>query len=312
VIALFSKANAQAESKMSAALDVVARDKAKIQSLHDQLMKASRLAGMSEVTVGVLHNVGNVLNSANISVGQIRDRVKKMKIDSVGKSAELLKGDSPPPEKLKSLGEYLQQVGVSLLSDRQTLVEETGELDKSIDHLKRIIELQQQASHPVTVIESFDIRSVVEDALKMSETSFLRHGVRIEREYEEIEAIQSEKHRVMQILINLIGNARHAVKGDHTKSDKVIRLQIKRTGDDRVQIVVTDNGVGILPEHMSKIFTYGFSTKKSGHGFGLHSSALAVKELGGTIRCESQGPGRGATFIFELPFKPAVESRLAA
>jgi two-component system, LuxR family, sensor kinase FixL len=75
---------------------------------------------------------------------------------------------------------------------------------------------------------------------------------------------------------------------------------VERVGA-RLRITVADNGVGVAPESFSRLFTQGFTTKKEGHGFGLHSSALAAEEMGGTLTCVSEGPGRGAAFTLELP-----------
>lgn len=80
--------------------------------------------------------------------------------------------------------------------------------------------------------------------------------------------------------------------------------------DETARITVSDNGVGIAVENLTRIFAHGFTTKKNGHGFGLHSSALAAKELGGSLRASSEGPDRGATFILELPLNHKTEGLL--
>jgi signal transduction histidine kinase len=85
-------------------------------------------------------------------------------------------------------------------------------------------------------------------------------------------------------------------------------IRIAPAGTDRTRITVTDNGVGIPPENMARIFNHGFTTKKDGHGFGLHSGANAAKEMGGSLTAHSDGPGKGATFTLELP---TAESRKA-
>ena len=106
---------------------------------------------------------------------------------------------------------------------------------------------------------------------------------------------------MLQILINLLRNAKYACEASG-KSDKQIVVRIANHAGG-VQIAVTDNGVGIQPDHMTRIFSHGFTTKKNGHGFGLHSGALAARELGGALRVASDGPGQGATFTLELPQK---------
>jgi signal transduction histidine kinase len=84
------------------------------------------------------------------------------------------------------------------------------------------------------------------------------------------------------------------------------RITVRIAGDpSRVRISVSDNGVGIPAENLTRIFSHGFTTKQDGHGFGLHSGALAAKELGGSLSVQSDGPGHGATFTLELPCQPA-------
>jgi signal transduction histidine kinase len=72
-------------------------------------------------------------------------------------------------------------------------------------------------------------------------------------------------------------------------------------GGDYVRIVVADNGVGIPKENLTRIFNHGFTTRKEGNGFGLHSGVLAAKEMGGRLVAAGEGTGHGATFTLKLP-----------
>jgi signal transduction histidine kinase len=74
---------------------------------------------------------------------------------------------------------------------------------------------------------------------------------------------------------------------------------------------VTDNGIGIPAENFKRLFEHGFTTKQEGHGFGLHSCALAVRELGGDIQTRSDGIGTGATFSLRLPLCPPALGQAA-
>jgi signal transduction histidine kinase len=115
--------------------------------------------------------------------------------------------------------------------------------------------------------------------------------------------IQTEKHRVLQILVNLIRNAKYALD-DSKRTDKLLTIKLGRNGGDHIKIDVVDNGVGIPEENLTRIFGHGFTTRSNGHGFGLHSSALAIKELGGSLTAHSDGVGKGATFTLLLPENP--------
>jgi signal transduction histidine kinase len=138
----------------------------------------------------------------------------------------------------------------------------------------------------------------------MNAGALARHQLQLMRDYAaDVPEILVEKHKVLQILVNLIRNAKYACEESDTP-DKLLTVRIIN-GDNRVRITVEDNGVGIPPENLARIFSHGFTTRKNGHGFGLHSGALAAQELGGCLTALSEGPGRGATFTLELPAQPA-------
>jgi signal transduction histidine kinase len=112
----------------------------------------------------------------------------------------------------------------------------------------------------------------------------------------------TEKHKVLQILVNLMRNAKYALD-EGGRPEKLMRVRAELNGHGTVRISIIDDGVGIAPENLTRIFGHGFTTRKAGHGFGLHSGALAAKELGGTLIAQSDGPGCGANFTLELPLE---------
>ncbi|HEX8539450.1 MAG TPA: ATP-binding protein, partial [Cystobacter sp.] len=144
---------------------------------------------------------------------------------------------------------------------------------------------------------------LIDDALRLHSTSFERLGIRIRREYDELPQVPLDRHKLLQILVNLLTNARHALL-ESGRDAKLLSLRVRKGEDERLRIEVSDNGVGITPEHMQRMFEHGFTTKKDGHGFGLHASALAAREMDGRLSCASAGPGQGATFTVELPLRP--------
>jgi C4-dicarboxylate-specific signal transduction histidine kinase len=151
------------------------------------------------------------------------------------------------------------------------------------------------------VYETLAIAGLVEDALRMNAAAFDRHHIDLVREFDEkIPAVCVDRHKVLQILINLFRNAKYAMAA-RSGNDKRIVIRVGMAAPDRVKITVGDNGVGIAPDHLNSIFNHGFTTKKDGHGFGLHSGANAAKEMGGTLTAHSDGPGQGAEFTLELP-----------
>ena len=268
---------------------------------------ASRLAGMAEVATGVLHNVGNVLNSLNVSATVIASGLRQSKADSLAKVAALVRehaGDlggflSNDP-KGRLVPDFLDSLSRHASEESARLLQEIDSLQKNIDHIKEIVSMQQAYATMVGVIEPLDPVTLVEDALRMNSSALLRHDVSVMRDFQKVPMVQVERGKVLQILINLIRNAKYALDEGRI-NDKVITLRILPGVPGVVRIVVQDNGVGIPPENLTRIFAHGFTTRAHGHGFGLHSSALSAKELRGSLAAESQGTGTGATFTLELP-----------
>jgi signal transduction histidine kinase len=130
----------------------------------------------------------------------------------------------------------------------------------------------------------------------------MRHGVEVRREFEEVPLMDVEKHKILQILVNLVRNAKYACD-ESVRMDKLMTLRVTRN-DDLIKIAVIDNGIGIPPENLTRIFNHGFTTRKDGHGFGLHSAVLAAMEMGGSLKVHSDGVDQGASFTLEIPFKP--------
>ena len=288
--------------------DITERKRAQVEleSLHQQLMESSRLAGMSEIATNVLHNVGNALNSVNISTDLIVDCVKNSKASSLARVVLLLQ------EHAHDLGPFLtkdpngRHVPVHLARLSEHLMAEeakiAGELDslrRNVDHIKEIVAMQQSYAMVGGVKETIDVTSLVEDSLRLNEDALRRHGVEVIRELEKVPPMNVEKHKILQILVNLVRNAKYACD-ESGRADRRLTVRLAN-GDGRVKISIIDNGIGIPPENLTHIFNYGFTTRKGSHGFGLHSSALAAKEMGGSLTARSGGPGQGADFTLELP-----------
>jgi PAS domain S-box-containing protein len=296
--------------------DITARKESaeELERVHKQLMIASRQAGMAEVATNVLHNVGNILNSVNISASLVIERVKQSKAPGVSRVAAMLqeKGTAAGDflahdERGKRIPEYLSSLGEQLTSDQKMALDELASLRDNLEHIKDTVAMQQSYAKLCGVTETIAVVDLVEDSLRLNAGAFVRHGVTLRREFNEVPPITVDKHKVLQILVNLVRNAKYACD-ESGRADKLITLRIE-AAPAGVRIAVIDNGVGIPAENMSRLFTHGFTTRIDGHGFGLHSGALAAQELGGSLRVTSDGPGRGAAFILELPCSTAETAR---
>ncbi|MGC3979936.1 MAG: AAA family ATPase [Steroidobacteraceae bacterium] len=281
------------------------RSEEELKATHRKLMDTSRQAGMAEVASNVLHNVGNVLNSVNVSANLVAENMKRSKLDTLAKVSALLQAQTDLGDfinndpKGRQLPGFIAQLSEHLANDRQMIVQELESLRSNIDHIKEIVAMQQNYSKVCGLKEIINVVDLVEDALRMHSGALQHHEIEVVREFEAVPLLNTEKHNILQILVNLVGNARRACS-DSDQPHKRLILRVRHE-DDLIKIAVIDNGVGISAENLTRIFGHGFTTRKDGHGFGLHSGALAAHELGGALRVNSDGEGLGATFTLELP-----------
>ncbi|HVS53907.1 MAG TPA: two-component regulator propeller domain-containing protein [Opitutaceae bacterium] len=289
--------------------DITARKQAEIElaKTYKRLVEASRVAGMAEVATGVLHNVGNVLNSVNVSATLLAEGLRSSRLGSLAKLSTMLHDHaadlgtflSEDPKGRRVLP-YLDTLADHLAAEQQRFVIEVGSLRDKIEHIKEIVARQQSFAHMGGLTEKLSPVELMEDALQMNIIAFERHRIEIVRDLPpDTPAVAAERHKVLQILVNLFQNAKEAIDAVNSPAK---RLHLRLTHDqDRVRFIVTDNGIGILPENLQRVFEHGFTTRRNGHGFGLHASAIAAREMHGSLTVHSDGPGRGAEFILELP-----------
>jgi len=292
--------------------DITARKQmeAEVERVQKELVDASRQAGMAEVATNVLHNVGNVLNSVNVSASLVAERIRTGKGPRLAEVATLIEQNSTDlprfiaeDERGRKLPKYLRALATQLASERDHLLTELANLRANIDHIREAVSMQQAYARRGGVLETVGVVDLVEDSLRMNTGALTRHQNALERDFRDRPEIVVDRHKVLQILVNLIRNAKHACDESGRKDKKII-LRIE-SAPDGVSIEVIDNGVGIAPDVMARLFTHGFTTRKSGHGFGLHSASLAATELGGRLVASSDGVGHGAAFRLTLPLQPA-------
>lgn len=276
------------------------------EQLHAELVETSRKAGMADVATGVLHNVGNVLNSVNVSADVACRQLRESRLPALQKAVDLIEqyrddlgAFCTSDERGRHLPAFLAQLSRCLAEEHERSLQELQSLAENINHIKEIVSMQQTLARVSGASEELEIAAVVEDALKINHAGLLRHGVTVERSLGQGLKITTDRHKLLQILINLISNAKYALSASPNEPRR-LAIRSERSGDE-VVITVADNGAGIREDHMPLLFTFGFTTKQQGHGFGLHSSALAAREIGGVLTAHSDGPGAGAVFEVRLP-----------
>ncbi|WP_457281627.1 DAHL domain-containing protein [Polaromonas sp. P5_D5] len=278
-----------------------------LRQAQSELMTTARQAGMAEIATNVLHNVGNILNSVNVSADLIGSTLHKSRVQGLSRGMQLMNEHAADlahflvhDEKGKILPGYLNGISQTLVQEQQGMLKELELLTRSIDHIKDVVATQQSYAGGGSIVEPVQISDLVEDALRMNGVSLARHGVTVVKEFAQVPEALLDRSRVLQILVNLISNAKNAMAGMPAASHQ-ITLRVEPVGESTLRVSVMDKGEGIPAENLTLIFSHGFTTRKTGHGFGLHSCALAVSQMGGTLSAHSDGPGLGATFTLELP-----------
>jgi signal transduction histidine kinase len=291
-------------------VEITERKKAEAekQKLHQQLVQASRRAGMADVASSVLHNVGNVLNSINVSTDTLLRTLKKPLVADVCRIASLFREHHDNLQEFltvdpkgKQIPSYLGLVAESLTGSHQTIRSELDSLVKKVDHIKQVILSQQDIARAGNVREPTSAEDLMEQAVMMAMPELERYQIQVVREYIPVPPVMTDRHQVMQILVNLLTNAKNAMV-EHSGSIRRLTLRIGAFPDNAfVRFEVIDTGVGIKPENLPGLFAQGFTTRKAGHGLGLHSAAIVAKNLGGALQALSMGEGQGATFTLDLP-----------
>lgn len=283
------------------------RTERELQEKNEDLVETSRLAGMAEVATGVLHNVGNVLNSVNVSANVVSEKIRRSKTSNLDRVCRLLNANKDnlsafltENEKGRQIPTFLEKLAGVLRDERDALLKELSEMRKNVDHIGEIIATQQGYAKVGGTIELIAPTELIDQALNMEDSSLSRHDVDVVKQIEATPPIFVVKNKLLQVLVNLIRNSKQAML---EASPKKLYITARQLNEDGVEISVRDTGKGISKENLETIFAHGFTTKKDGHGFGLHSSALAVTEMGGSISAESEGLGKGAMFVVKLPTK---------
>jgi signal transduction histidine kinase len=290
----------------------VAEHAQELETAQKELIDLANQANKAQIATDVLHNVGNILSSLNTAVGLFRERIRNSCTTGISKMAALMSKHRDDLGEFiardprgKKLPEYVERLAEQTDKERALYEQSVADLSKHIEHINAIISLQQSHARTAGLVQQTSLSEAIADAICINEAGFARHAAEVETQFDELPPIRTDRHKVLQILVNLLSNAKYAVSASETP-DKRIWVRLYQIDAQRVRIEVEDNGVGIDPENIAKVFTYGFTTKPEGHGFGLHSSANAAKQIGATLAAHSPGVEQGATFSLELPVQPVT------
>ncbi|MDH5700819.1 MAG: ATP-binding protein, partial [Nitrospirota bacterium] len=227
----------------------------------------------------------------------------------VHRIAELLKGHDENWEifltqdpKGKRIPPAIMKLGSHLIEEQQTVLKELEGLVRNIDHVKQIIISHQTMAKSRGMRESLSVVELLDQAVELSFQPGDAKWIRIQRDYQAVPAVVTDRHQLLQILVNLLRNAKQAMQLQGGV-DHLLTIRVKGRTDDELSVVITirDTGMGIAPEHLARMFTRGFTTKHDGNGIGLHSSMVTIHRMGGLLQAHSEGVGAGATLTLILP-----------
>lgn len=283
----------------------VAQRTKQLEQAHGELVENAHRVGMADIATSTLHNVGNILNSVNISLEELTSTVRNSKTRGLIKANEMIRAHMDnlaafftehPRGRL--IPEYFDQVGNILRTEQRVLEEELHFLDIKVSKMRAVMETQKRYTEVTEKSRGVPVVEIIEDALQLQSQALNRLGVRIERNYRHRPVCVINKVKLIHVLTNLIENAREAMEEN---KEACLVVAVEQISDKAAEIRIRDNGRGIPEDVLDKIFSLGFTTKPTGHGFGLHTSANLMTEMGGSLKAQSQGPGKGAEMILSLP-----------
>ncbi|HYD42520.1 MAG TPA: substrate-binding domain-containing protein [Anaeromyxobacter sp.] len=273
-----------------------------------QLLEAARHAGMAEIAVGALHNIGNLLTSVNVSASEIATRAGRSEVEGVRRTAALLaehREDLAAFVAAEGRGplviEYLSKLAERLAAEQDVIRGEAVSLQNQVALIREtVLALQSYARQGDDLpLEPVDLSEVMETALRIQAPSLVRHGIRVHRSHPPLPTLESQRSKLLHVLVNVVKNAAEAMRA--VPEERRVLTVRGRLDEGAVTLVFADEGEGIPQENLPRIFSYGFTTKPGGNGFGLHSCANTMRQLGGTILVESEGAGRGARVTLRFP-----------
>ncbi|MFT6144784.1 MAG: signal transduction histidine kinase [Myxococcota bacterium] len=274
------------------------KTRSEVELLQAELLDAARNAGMADVATGVLHNIGNALNSVNVSIGVAEQRLCNTPLDLSRASALLRQSQTIPPDRLAIVADYLDGMSRKGENMRVESVDELRRIRAGAEHIAAVVRAQQAMARSVSVNERIYVRNLLDQAAALVQARMADSGVQLVLD-ECTDRVVVDRHRVLQIVVNLMSNACDACAGEQP----ALVMVNANVQEGILHIGVGDNGIGISAERLAKVFQHGFTTKPTGFGFGLHVSALSAKALGGELTAMSDGAGLGAYFQLTVPIQ---------
>lgn len=275
---------------------------------HRQMLDLAHQAGMAEIATNVVHNIGNVLNSVNISSEKVSEILNTTKLDGFIEATQLLTEHQDNLYEFftndyrgKVLINYYIELSKILKQENDQMKEESKIMHEKIELIKTAISIQQNYAHSQDLSEPIELSMLLDESIKIMSPICKKNRIKIEISIliNQNFTVIAPRIKLLNIIINLLKNAIEAIISAKKESDRYIKIVVEGNNGN-TEIKIRDNGIGISEENMKHIFEYGFSTKTDGHGFGLHFCANAVKEMGWKLKAQNNSPESGAEFIITI------------
>ncbi len=290
-----------------------------LRGAHQRLAEEVRKAGIAEMTTGVLHNIGNILTTVSTSTNELRTILTRSKMEQfamVNKMLDDERGHIPrffqEDPKGKLIPEFLTKVARQFERESQAVYLETEKLLDKVALMAQAVSMEQSYVSSFDRKEQVDLTELMDNALSMLESSLKKRNIQVMRSYDTTPLCNLETVKLVHVITNLINNAADALnqKGPNAEG-RWIKVVVRPRNGEYNEIQIIDNGCGISRANMARLFEFGFTTKSTGHGFGLHSCRVTMKEMGGDITIESEGEGKGSTMTLTVPITSSRVSREA-
>ena len=287
---------------------LVAERTRELRQAHGRLVHVAHQAGMAEIASNVLHNMGNALTGINIGLEHLQEEVLATRVDLLLRSSDLLQQHADDlaafltmDRRGKLIPTMIDKVSTHLNDGRERVLHHLEVLQDKVIQLNTVLHMQNKyATASQRLTESCLANEIIDDALQICAAALSQNRIAVRRQYTALEPIKLERHRILQILINLISNAVHAMMELAPEHKRVLTVRVGQSSDSCI-FEVEDTGAGVDEDIRHKIFTFGFTTRPNRHGIGLHASATDAQAMSGSLHLDLSGEEGGARFVLTLP-----------
>jgi sensor domain CHASE-containing protein len=282
----------------------------KLEDARRRLVDHSFEAGAAQIASGVLHNVGNAMTPLSVTVAALQKRLREAPADDINLVLGELDKTGDSGDRRADLEEFLRLTSRELAAAITQARAEADMVVRQAEVIQQALTQQLRSSHAAPVIESVKVPDLIERAVEMVPTPlrpFL--AIHVDAELQSLRSVQVARITLQQVFQNLIQNACEAMRDTgRAQGNLYVTGGITKSPEgERLVLRFRDDGAGVPAENLPRLFERGFSTKsrESNSGIGLHWCANALNALGGGLRAESAGPGRGASFLVTIPIREA-------